>query len=104
MKNSKIRECAALRLYKMCNLAEFEVSSSILQKVISIFVFFQKTQLKFTFAIQTVKAIGGGSRSEIGNFLVSMYFLANFLHFQTLFTEFKKFSPLAVKKPICSGR
>ena len=64
----------------------------------------QKSRLKLTFTIPTLKAIGGGPGPKYDDFSVRCICLANFLYFQPLFTEFKKNSPLAQKMPIRSRR
>ena len=48
-----------------------------------------------------LKGVGGRPRIFFRYFFVSMYYLANFFYFQTLFTEFKKNSLLAHNWPVC---
>ena len=50
-----------------------------------------------------VKAIGGGQKSESGFFPVWTYFVANFMYFHVLSTEFQNLDRLTQNLRICGG-
>ena len=73
----------------------------ILLGLISAFVTFPEIAFKVNISIHTLKAIGGGPGPKYDKFSVRCICLANFFYFQTLFTEFKKLSPLVHNWPVC---